>query len=286
MQPLTTSLAVLGSSSCLAIVFLASTALGQDTVIAEPPVIEPSDEAAELSGGALPEETTEPADEPTDDLAPLEDQARLGAWFAHLSRNARSARLTSGASNLVGSGLVMGLGIWAYLQDPPENELAKGAGLVALGGSGVFMSLAIFQLATQSPPEKTLERWTAARHAGLTPKELSRFEGELRQYSESVERIVRLGRWSNFGMAMTGALILGLTPAADLSRDGRSIGYTTGGVAAGVGLLGFALSFIGQSDSNYWNAYLKGQPPPKSSKWSASPELGRTFAGARITGRF
>jgi hypothetical protein len=221
-----------------------------------------------------------------EELAPLDDQAHLDKWLVYLSRNAKRARLTTGASSLVGSGIVMGLGIWAYLQDVPDNELTKGAGLVALAGSGVFMSLGIFQLAKKSELEKTLERWRTAKAGELTSKELARFEGELRQYSESAERAVRIGRWTNFGMALTGALVVGLTPAADLSSDGATVGYVTGGAALGVGLLGFALSFVGQSDPGYWSSYLQGKSPPSPSRWSASPQVGRTFAGLGVRGRF
>lgn len=226
------------------------------------------------------------APELVEDLAPAEDQARLGEWIEYLSATGKRGRTTSGSTSLVSSSIVMGVGIWAFLQDTPNNELTRGLGLISVAGSGLFMSLAIFELAKKSPPELMLERWDAAVQAELTREELARFEGELRHYSAGRNRVAKATRWANFGVAMTGALVLGLTPAADLSRDGASVGYVTGGVALGVGLLGFAFSFMDRSDLDYWNAYLRGKRPPTSRTWSASPEVGRNFAGARIRARF
>ncbi|MFZ1865295.1 MAG: hypothetical protein WAU39_13805 [Polyangiales bacterium] len=263
--------------SILAAPPITARAQGQPEVIAEPPAAQQ---------WPAPPEPSESIAAPLEELAPADDQARLEKWLVYLSRSAKRARISSGASGLVGSSVGMALGIWAYLQDPPDNELTRGAGLVALAGSGVFMSLGIFQLAAKSEPEKMLARWRTATEGELTLRELTRFEGELRHYADMQKRAVRLGRWTNFGMALTGALILGLTPAADLSPDGATVGYVTGGVALGAGLMGFAFSFVGQSEPDYWNAYLKGKGPPSPSRWSASPQVGRTFAGIRLVGRF
>lgn len=223
---------------------------------------------------------------PPEQPAAAEDIARLEEWLSYLSGSARRGRITSGTTSLIASGIVMGTGIWAFLQNSPTDELTRGAGFVAVAGSGALMSVAIFQLATESQAERTLGRWRTATAGELTRIELARFEGELRQYTETMKREVRLVRWTDFGIALTGALILGLTPAADLSPEGARTGYVTGGVALGAGLLGFALTFVGQSKTDYWNAYLQGKDPPSSPRWSASPQVSRTFAGLRIAGRF
>lgn len=223
---------------------------------------------------------------PSEGLAAAEDVARLDRWLSYLSGSAKRGRITSGTTSLIASGIVMGTGIWAFLQTSPTDELTRGAGFVAVAGSGALMSVAIFQLAAKSQAEETLERWHAATAGELTLTELARFEGELRQYTETMNRGVRLMRWTDFGIALTGALILGLTPAADLSPEGARTGYVTGGVALGAGLLGFALTFVGQSKTDHWNAYLQGKDPPSSPRWSASPQVGRTFAGLRVAGRF
>lgn len=79
---------------------------------------------------------------------------------------------------------------------------------------------------------------------------------------------------------MGGALILGLTPASNLAD--KSTGYIVGGVVAGIGLLGFAVSYVGSPQAEYWKAYQAGQAPPKSRKWVASPAVSRTFVGAQV----
>jgi hypothetical protein len=218
-------------------------------------------------------------------LAPAEDVARLDKWLDHLSGTARRNRITSGATTLVLSGLILGTGIPAFLRSDPADELTRGAGFVAVAGSGVLMAAGIVQLAVKSPSESTLERWGAATEGELTLRELARFEGELRQYSESTRRAVRVLRWTYLGLALTGGLILGLTPAADLSTDGATTGYVTGGAMLGVGLLGFGLTFARPSRVDYWEAYRQGKSP-KPTRWSASPRAGRHVAGLAITGLF
>ena len=131
-----------------------------------------------------------------------------------------------------------------------------------------------------------MERWQRSTQSKLTLRELGRFEGEFRNTSDAAHRELTMARWTSFGMALTGGLILGLTPAANLSTDAATIGYVTGGVALGVGVLGFAFSFRGTVEEEHWNAYLRGQGPPKSVKWSASPAVGRKFVGAQVVGQF
>lgn len=263
--------------SLLASLGFAALARAQTELIYEPPLAEPPAEASP---------SREPIIVGGEELAPLDRQDHLERWLEYLSRNVKRGRVTSGATVLVAGGLTMGFGIGAFLQDRPDNELTKGAGLLTVAASGVFMAFGICQLAIKSEPEEMLHRWRRAAAGQMTRQELSRFEGELRQYSQAAKRTLRAGRWTNFGMALTGALILGITPAADLSSDGSTIGYVTGGAALGAGLLGFAFSFVGQSGTDYWGAYVSGKRPPSRSRWSAAPEVGRTFAGLRVQGHF
>ncbi len=83
---------------------------------------------------------------------------------------------------------------------------------------------------------------------------------------------------------MGGALMLGLTPVSNLEDKGT--GYIVGGVTAGFGLLGFAFSFIGSPQAEYWKAYQAGQAAPKSRKRGVSPALSRTFVGAQFEATF
>jgi hypothetical protein len=244
-------------------------------VVSEPPSVTPE------TPPALTLEVTGP--EP---LAPDADQARLGSWLEYLADSGRRSRMSDGSYSLFGSAAMMGIGIWAFVKAPPNTELNKGIGLLAISGAGIFMSVGIFQLAMKSEAERRLGRWQEATSSKLTLRELRRFEGEFRSYSAGAERELLMARWTNFGMALTGALILGLTPAASLSRDAETIGYVTGGVALGIGLVGFGFSFRGTPETEHWNSYIQGQSPPKSTKWSASPAVGRKFVGAQIVGQF
>ena len=85
---------------------------------------------------------------------------------------------------------------------------------------------------------------------------------------------------------MSGALLLGLTPAANLSRDASTAGYVVGGILAGLGFFNFGMSFRKSADPDYWNQYLRGGRPPTSTHWGLAPAIGRNFAGAQIFGRF
>ena len=219
-------------------------------------------------------------------LASTEDQARLGMWIEYVASEARSNRLTSGASLLVGSAIGIGFGIPLYIQRNPRNELNKGIGISLIAFSGAMLAAGATQLATKSIPEKRLDHWKKVTKSPLTLRELARFEGELRTYGDIMRRNVLVSRWMNFGMGLTGILILGLTPAAHLSRDAATIGYVVGGVMAGLGFLGFGFSFRRDAAPDYWNAYLQGQRPPARTRWSVAPSTGYTYAGARVVCAF
>ncbi|MGB8332181.1 MAG: hypothetical protein WCE62_18805 [Polyangiales bacterium] len=219
-------------------------------------------------------------------LAPQAEQDHLDEWLEYAASASRFQRLTQGSTMLVAGTIVMGIGIPLYLLRNPGTELDKGLGLAAIAVSGACMGLGIVKLASKSAVERQLERWQAAKDAGLTPRELARFEGELRNYGELARRSVLVERWTSFAMALTGGLMIGLTPAADLSRDGATIGYAGGGIFLGAGLLEFGRSFRKRAVPDYWETYLSGKRPPPSLKWSASPAVGHQFAGANVAARF
>ena len=184
---------------------------------------------------------------------------------------------------------MLGFGIWAFLDDAPNNELNRGIGMLAVAAGGPGLALGIVELAMHSASEKRFSRWEAAASAGMSERELARFEGELRGYSLDARRERMRGRWSSFGLFVTGGLLLGLTPVADLDSDAETVGYVTGGVAAATGLLGFGLSFKGTVEEEYWDAYLQGRPPPGAGprgSWAVSPAFGRSFAGVSMRGAF
>lgn len=210
----------------------------------------------------------------------------LGEWLQFLARQDKQARITTGTSSLIASAGILGFGIWAFLEDPPNNELNRGIGLLAVAAAGPGLSLGILELAMKSGSEKRWARWEATAARSMSSEEIGRFEGELRSYSLEARRNRMRGRWSSFGLFVTGGLLLGLTPAADLGSDGQTVGYVTGGVAAAVGLVGFGFSFARSFEEEYWDAYLQGRRPPRYRRWRTSPAFGRTFAGMTVGGEF
>ena len=251
-------------------------AANAEDIVSEPPTLPSEDVVREaLATGAA------------EHLASEDQQALLGEWMEHTASVGRRNRLYGGANNLIASSITMGIGIALFVTNP-NTELSKGLGLAMVGTSGVFMSLGIFQLAKESQAELRLERWRRAASSRLTLQELGRFEGELRAQSVTKDRDAKMGRWSSFGLAMTGALILGLTPAANLSSDASTASYIVGGVMAGFGLFGFGLSFTGGGDNPY-EAYMRGQRPLQYGRRATvrvAPAAGRRFVGAQVIGRF
>ena len=219
-------------------------------------------------------------------LAPQRDRERLGAWLEYVSEEARGRRRLVGISQTVFGSVALTTAIVFYSSSAAPSALEKNvlAGLMA--ASGLNTTLGIVALAKKSDPELRFERWLAADTPRLTLRELARFEGELRNDAKRASRAVLATRWTSLGLAVTGGLILGLTPVADFADDSRALGYVAGGVGLGVGLLGFALSFGGSPEIDYWNAYQKGKGPPAARKVRAAATLAEGFAGARIVGSF
>ena len=121
----------------------------------------------------------------------------------------------------------------------------------------------------------------------ITSAEVARFEGELRLSSIASKRMRLRERWMDVGMIAGGALLLGLTPATNLSDGAKTDSYVVGGVIAGVGVLGFGLSFIKSDGEKAWESYSRGDPPPVGKRrWRASPQAGRGYAGVHLEGTF
>jgi hypothetical protein len=224
---------------------------------------------------------------PRSPLASQAEQARLGAWLEYTSDSAQRTRRSAGAGSLIAGAIGMGIGVGFLVSSSPDvTSFDRGFAAALAGASGLYMSLGIVQLAKKSDSERRFDRWTNARGPALTVRELGRFEGELRSQSERADRAVRVARWTNFGFAMTGGLVLGLTPVASLSDDARRFGYIYGGVVLGVGLFAFALSFARNPETQYWERYRRGEAPPEARRWRASPAVGRNMVGAQVFGCF
>jgi len=229
----------------------------------------------------------EPAAEPhaLDVYATDAERAHLRGWLEYAAGAERRQRRSAGVNNVLAGAVLMGAGVGLYVSKSSSlGDADKGLGLALIGGSSLFLAVGIFQLARKSDGETRLKRWSEVDNESLTIRELGRYEGELRAQSEAAARALRLQRWGNFGLFMGGALMLGLTPVSNLEDKGT--GYIVGGFTAGFGLLGFAFSFIGSPQAEYWKAYQAGQAAPKSRKWGASPAVSRTFVGAQVGATF
>ncbi|MEM9730028.1 MAG: hypothetical protein AAF997_15720, partial [Myxococcota bacterium] len=212
-------------------------------------------------------------------------RAYLRSWLEYAANVEKRQRRSAGVNGVIGGSLFMAIGLSLYLSSSSSlDDFDKGIGLALIGASSLYLSVGIFRLAKKSDGERRLDRWYVADNGQMTAREFGRFEGELRAQAEAAERAVRLQRWGNFGLFMGGALMLGLTPVSNLQD--KETGYIVGGVTAGVGLLGFAFSFMGSPQANYWKAYQAGLPPPQARRWSVAPAAGRTYAGAQLRATF
>ena len=263
---------------CLGVIasFNPRAAAQPEDMVTAPPAVERNG-----SPGLAPEPHA--SEEP---MASPEAQALLGEWLRYRAELGRRGRLSGGFNTLFAGALLMGAGIPLFIQSSPGTELNKGIGLGAIGLSAVFLSTGIFQLAKKGGAETRYRRWQDAAGSTLTLRELGRFEGEFRGEADQAARSVRMARWVSFGGGMVGALVLGLTPAANLSTDAARLSYAVGGVALGAGLLGFGFSFIGRSKVSDYEAYLQGQSPLSTQRWRAFPAIGRNQFGAQVVGRF
>ena len=223
---------------------------------------------------------------PPEGVVSEHEQERLGAWIEYTSNQARDQRRLLGTSLTVLGPVAMTAGILLYVSSaaPSGVERTLGAGLIMAGGLNT--SLGIVGLAKRTDAELLFERWLTANKSRLTLQQFGRFEGELRSASERARRAVLVGRWTSLGLALTGGVVLALTPVADFGGGSRATGYAIGGMALGVGLLGFTVSFGRSDEIENWIAYQQGRQPPVARTWKASPMVGRGIVGAQLTGRF
>ena len=170
-----------------------------------------------------------------------------------------------------------------------SNKFSKGFGFVAVAAGGATLVMGATLLAIPSPAEKRYGRWPSVQSQGVSDVELARFEGELR-YSLTVRANgkLRQRRWGSLGLVLGGASLIGLTAASNLSTLAQRLGYGVGGTLAGVGMVGFGLSFMKPRD--LWERYEVGLPPRGTELVRATlkitPLLTRRAAGLCVNARF
>ena len=224
-----------------------------------------------------------------DEFASSDQVEHLDRWLYATRTEGRRNRMVSGSLATLGSALLVAFGTVALLDDSPRTEFSKGFGFVAVAAGGATLVMGATLLAIPSPAEKRYGRWQSVQSQGVTDVELARFEGELR-YSLTVRANgkLRQRRWGSLGLVLGGASLIGLKAASNLSTLAQRLGYGVGGTLAGVGMVGFGLSFMKPRD--LWERYEVGLPPRGTELVRATlkitPLLTRRAAGLCVNARF
>ena len=182
------------------------------------------------------------------------------------------------------------LGIVRLVQDPADNQVVRGAGLMWLSIGAVSLTTGLLLFLRKAPEEDVLRRWDRARASGepLSEYELGSFAGELRSAAEFRRRERSLLRWSSLAGASAGVLSLALIPAANnlTSASQRNI-IIIGSIFTAVGLLNFSLSFQKTGAELAWEAY-EGSTyyRRRSVQASVAPMAYRQGGGVMLSGRF
>jgi len=268
------SLASLAAFICLA---LAAPALAQEEI---PPPPAAGQEIAPPPPPMMPT--------PTDDAAAV-DVARLDAWLGSFDGTARTLRYISAPLSILSGAALVGLGIWFITDDDlrvgsREATVGLGAGMIALGGMSV--GIGIYNFAAPTYPEEAYARFVLARDAGLSQRELGRFEGEFLAMAE-VSRTTRyLSIVAGFSLALGGGVAIAMSATED-SEEPRFIGLVTGTVLAISGVLVGGLSFIPTPYERAWEKYEAGLGPDGEAVTAqVAPMVGPELAGVAVSGTF
>lgn len=253
-----------------------------------------STEPAPPAAGALdaPDELEAPA-QPAAEVAPsvLPPPPALGgssvlleAWLERRAMDESMMRVTTAVTALSAGLALAGLSTW-ILAD--EAFAGAGYGRVAVGAMGIVLSalavgLATYQLAVPSVAEGRWARYTAGPR---DPRELARFEGELRAEAEAArrERFTVLVIGASSMAASLGFLITTAALDSGLTDADRLFGYTTAGT---LGALGLALTILSLFDSpaeNAWRSVEAGTLPRAATRvlpWASAQGGGLLLTGA------
>jgi hypothetical protein len=156
--------------------------------------------------------------------------------------------------------------------------------LLGIGASLFASSLRSF--GCNSTDVRRYERWQ--KSPSVDGRTLARFESELVTEAE----FARMSRVSsgvaNIGMAVGGALLVGLTPLAKLDGDAATMSYAFGGGLALVGTLGAIFALSGESlNERVYRVYQSAEPIEQASlRWYLLPVLTPHGGGAGLVGRF
>ncbi|MEM9729262.1 MAG: hypothetical protein AAF997_11795 [Myxococcota bacterium] len=226
----------------------------------------------------------------TDPPEPSAQEAALAEALQTAAADTKGFRFTTAGISLATGTALLSLGTVRLIQDPANNQIERGVGLMWLGVGAAGITTGLLLLLRKSPEEQTLRRWNERRASGepLSQYELGSFAGELRAAAAFRARERRLVRWTALAGAGAGTLALSLIPAMDnLTNASRRNVFIVGSIFVGVGFLNFGLSFRKSGPEKAWEEYELGitSPEPRV-QTSLSPIVAEGGAGLALSGTF
>ena len=214
------------------------------------------------------------------DLTTPEVEQLLDTALREAASDTQSFRFVSAGFSMTSGIALLTLGTIRLVQDPADNQIERGVGLMWLGIGAAGLTTGLLLVSRKSPEERIWKRWRARQRAGagLSPYELGTFAGELRAAAAFRERERRLVRWTALAGAGAGALSLSLLPAtSNLTDASRRNIFIVGGIFIGVGLMNFGLSFRRSGPEKAWESY-------RYAASSGAPRVQATLAPAAFQG--
>ena len=218
------------------------------------------------------------------------EETRLGELLDAAATNTKRFRNFSGWLTFASGASLLSLGLVRLVQDPGNNQIQRGVGLLWLSIGTSSLTTGLVLLSRPSPEEGIRRRWRE-RHAydePLSEWELGSFAGELRAAAEFRRRERTLVRWVAVSGVVGGTLALSLIPVMNNLNDSskRNV-FVIGGIYTGVSLLNLGLSFIESGTEDAWQEYKKGYLPSRSRREiSLAPAVYPKGGGLSLVGRF
>ena len=228
--------------------------------------------------------------EPTPGEGDASEESFLGVQLREAGTEARAFRWAPATVSTSIGITATTLGIVRLVQDPADNQIERGAGLMWLSIGAVSLTTGLLLFIRKAPEEDVLRRWNEARASGrpLSEYELGSFAGELRAAAKFRKRERNLVRWTSLAGAGAGVLSMSLIPAADnLTSSSRRNILVIGSILSGVGLLNFGLSFQKTGAELAWESYQGSTSYRRRSvQASVAPTAFRRGGGLMVTGCF
>ena len=222
--------------------------------------------------------------------ASIAEEELLDRLLEDASNDTRAFRSVAGGFSVASGVSLSTLGIVRLVQDPGDNRVLRGLGLMWLGTGAASLTTGLILLTRRSPEERMLRRWRARRAGAvrLSEYELGSYAGELRAAAAFRKRERNLVRWSALAGAGAGGLALALIPAAsDLTDSSRRNIIIVGSIFFGIGLMNFGLSFRASGSEEAWKEYQGSTLSSRRGvKMSFTPTVLERGGGMGLVGLF